>query len=307
MIAFMDKPTLVILAAGMGSRYGGLKQMDPMGPNGETVLDYSVYDALRAGFGAVTFVIRPDFAELFKQRVLKKFEDQIEVRLAYQELRRLPAGFKAPAEREKPWGTGHAVWCARHAVPGNFAVINADDFYGADSYRQLVNFLTADHDESRKARFCMVGFRLDKTLSAHGAVARGICVKDADGLLVSVNEMTGIVRTATGAENQEAGNRAILSGAEPVSMNMWGFSPKYFADLEVALVEFLNARGGELKSEFFIPRHVDAMVKAGLADCRVLSTDSAWFGVTYREDRPVVMENIRRLIADGEYPARLWL
>ncbi|MDR1192323.1 MAG: NTP transferase domain-containing protein [Verrucomicrobiales bacterium] len=302
----MDKPTLVILAAGMGSRYGGLKQMDPMGPNGETVLDYSVYDAARAGFGSVTFIIRPDFADLFKQQVTAKFADKIPVRFAYQELTQLPAGFSVPAGREKPWGTGHAVLCARDAVPGRFAAINADDFYGADSYRQLARFLTADHDESRRAQFCMVGFRLDQTLSAHGSVARGICVTDAAGRLRSVNEMTKIVKTAAGAENQEAGNAATLSGAEPVSMNMWGFTPRYFDFLETAFAEFLRAQGGELKSEFFIPKHVDAIVQAGLADCRVLTTDSAWFGVTYREDRPLVMENIRRLIAAGAYPERLW-
>ena len=296
----------MILAAGMGNRYGGLKQIDPMGPNGETVLDYSVYDALRAGFGAVTFVIRPDFAELFKQQVTKKFVDKIDVRLAYQELNKLPEGFTVPANREKPWGTGHAVLCAKDEVKGNFAAINADDFYGADSYRQLAKFLTAPHDETQKAQFCMVGFRLDKTLSEHGSVARGICVKDANGLLTSVNEMTKIVKTANGAENQEVGNEAVLSGTEPVSMNMWGFTQKYFANLEAAFVEFLKTEGGELKSEFFIPKYVNQMVQSGLADCRVLTTDSAWFGVTYREDRPTVIENIRRLIVSGEYPAKLW-
>jgi UTP-glucose-1-phosphate uridylyltransferase len=280
--------------------------MDPMGPGGETVLDYSVYDALRAGFGSVTFIIRPDFADLFKQQVVKKFEDRIEVRFAYQELHKLPAGFSVPAGREKPWGTGHAVLCARDEVKGSFAVINADDFYGANSYEQLAKFLTTPHDESKKAQFCMVGFRLDKTLSEHGSVARGICVKDAGGNLVSVNEMTKIVKTAGGAENQEAGNEARLTGQEPVSMNMWGFTQKYFANLETAFVDFLKTQGNELKSEFFIPKHVDGMVKAGLADCKVLPTDSAWFGVTYREDRPVVIENIRRLILAGKYPEKLW-
>ncbi|MDR1146111.1 MAG: NTP transferase domain-containing protein [Verrucomicrobiales bacterium] len=302
----MNQPTLVILAAGMGSRYGGLKQLDPMGPHGETVLDYSVYDARRAGFGAVTFIIRPDFAELFKQQVAKKFAHKIETRFAYQELHKLPAGFSVPAGREKPWGTGHAVLCARDQVQGNFAVINADDFYGANSYEQLARFLATPRDESRRAQFCMVGFQLDKTLSAHGSVARGICVKDAADNLLSVNEMTAIVKTAGGAENQEPGNEAQLTGQESVSMNMWGFTPRYFANLETAFVEFLKTQGHELKSEFFIPKHVDRMVKAGLADCKVLPTDSAWFGVTYREDRPVVIENIRRLIEAGRYPEKLW-
>jgi hypothetical protein len=296
----------MILAAGMGSRYGGLKQMDPMGPNGETVLDYSVYDAMRAGFDSVTFIIRPDFADLFKQQVARKFEHKIKVRFAYQELHKLPSGFNVPAGREKPWGTGHAVLCAKDEVPGNFAVINADDFYGADSYRQLAGFLSTPHDESQKAQFCVVGFRLDKTLSEYGSVARGICVKDADDHLLSVNEMTKIVKTAAGAENREAGNEAELTGLEPVSMNMWGFSRKYLANLETAFVEFLKAQGNELKSEFFIPKHVDGMVKAGQADCKVLPTESAWFGITYREDRPVVIENIQKLINAGLYPAKLW-
>jgi len=302
----MDKPTLVIMAAGMGSRYGGLKQMDPMGPGGETVLDYSVYDALRAGFGSVTFIIRPDFADLFKQQVVKKFEDKIEVRFAYQELHKLPPGFSVPAGREKPWGTGHAVLCAKDVVKGNFVVINADDFYGAHSYEQLARFLTTAHDESKKAQFCMIGFQLNKTLSEHGSVARGVCAKDANGRLLGVNEMTKIVKTADGAENQEAGNEAKLTGLEPVSMNMWGFTQKYFDNLETAFVEFLKTQGNELKSEFFVPKHVDNMVKVGLADCQILPTDSSWFGVTYREDRPVVIENIRELIKSGKYPEKLW-
>jgi UTP-glucose-1-phosphate uridylyltransferase len=303
----MEKPTLVILAAGMGSRYGGLKQMDPMGPGGETVLDYSVYDALRAGFGTVTFIIRPDFADLFKQQVVAKFDKKIAVNFAYQELNKLPSGFKIPAGREKPWGTGHAVLCAKEVVKGNFAVINADDFYGANSYVQLAGFLTKAHDESKKAQFCMIGFQLDRTLSEHGSVARGVCIKDANGYLVSVNEMTKIVKTANGAENQEPGNEAKLSGLEPVSMNMWGFTQKYFDNLESEFINFLQTQGNELKSEFFIPKHVDDMVKTGLADCKVLPTDSSWFGVTYREDRPVVIENIRQLVKAGKYPEKLWV
>lgn len=302
----MDKPTLLVLAAGMGSRYGGLKQMDPMGPSEETVLDYSVYDAMRSGFGSVTFIIRPDFAEEFKEKVVGKFAGRFPVHYAYQELDKLPGGFKVPEGREKPWGTGHAVLCAKDVVKGNFAVINADDFYGQHSYQQLCKFLMQEHDESKKAQFCMVGFQLDRTLSDHGTVARGVCAKDANDYLTSINEMTKIAKVGSGAENLEKGNEAKLTGKEPCSMNMFGFSKKFFDKLEAMFIEFLKAEGDQLKSEFFVPKIVDKMIKTGIADCKVLPTDSTWFGVTYQEDRPMVVENLKKLIAEGKYPNNLW-
>ncbi len=302
----MEKPTLLVLAAGMGSRYGGLKQMDPMGPSGETVLDYSVYDAMRSGFGSVTFIIRPDFADDFKKQVASKFDRKFPVHYAYQELSKLPAGFKVPEGREKPWGTGHAVLCAKDVVKGNFAVINADDFYGENSYQQLAKFLMTPHDESRKGQFCMIGFQLDRTLSEHGTVARGVCSKNEDNFLTSINEMTKIAKISGGAENLEPGNEAKLTGKEPCSMNMFGFSRKFFDQLETMFIEFLKREGNELKSEFFVPKIVDKMIRTGMADCKVLPTTSTWFGVTYREDRPIVIGNIQKLIDEGKYPKNLW-
>lgn len=300
-----QKPTLLVLAAGMGSRYGGLKQIDPMGPNGETILDYSVFDALRAGFGKVVFIIRPDFAEEFKQKVSPKFADKIAVDYAYQTLDKLPAGFSVPAGREKPWGTTHAILCAKDVVKEPFAVINADDFYGQHSYQVLGEYLRAVNPAS--SDFSMVGFTLKNTLSEHGTVARGVCQTDARGYLTAIDEMTKIGKTATGARNTyDDGRTADLSGDEPVSMNMWGFTPKLFDHLDRVFTEFLRAKGTEMKSECYIPLTVGQLIAEQHATCKVLRTDSAWFGVTYQEDKPVVQENIRRLIADGSYPANLW-
>jgi len=299
------KPTLLVLAAGMGSRYGGLKQIDPMGPSGETILDYSVFDALRAGFGKVVFIIRPDFEQDFRERIAAKFAGRIEVGFAFQTIDRLPAGFSVPAGREKPWGTTHAILCARDAVDTPFAVINADDFYGQDSYAVLGRYLR-DLDV-RSTAYAMVGFTLKHTLSEHGTVARGVCQTDAAGRLTDIQELTKIARLPQGAEHRgEDGSVVRLTGDEPVSMNMWGFTPAIFPQLAADFDAFLRAKGGEMKSEAYIPLSVGNLIRAGQASCQVLRTDSAWFGVTYREDKPVVQASILRQVEAGAYPASLW-
>ena len=301
----MSRPTLLVLAAGMGSRYGGLKQIDPMGPTGETILDYSVYDALRAGFGKVVFIIRPDFEKDFRDKVAAKFAGRVPVDYAFQTLDKLPAGWTVPTGRDKPWGTTHAILCAKDVVKENFAVINADDFYGQSSYKVLSDFLAKA--DPKGSDFSMVGFTLRNTLSDHGTVARGICATNADGLLTDIEEMTKIARAASGAANTyEDGRVAKLTGDEPVSMNMWGFTPRLFDHLDRLFLEFLQKGGKELKSESYIPMAVGQLVKEKHITCRVLRTSSAWFGVTYREDKPVVQANISELIRKGEYPASLW-
>lgn len=298
-------PTLVVLAAGMGSRYGGLKQIDPMGPSGETILDYSVYDALRAGFGRVVFIIRPDFEDAFRSGVSAKFDDKIDVAYAFQTLDQLPSGFAVPAGREKPWGTTHAILCARNQIHGNFAVINADDFYGRASYAVLGKHL-ADSD-SASTDFSMVGFTLRNTLSDHGTVARGVCATDDKGFLADIDEMTKVGRNGSAARNTCDDGRVVdLTGDEPVSMNMWGFTPRLFEDLDRIFGEFLGTSGHELKSECFIPLTVGQLIKERKATCRVLRTDSSWFGVTYQEDKAVVQSSIAALVDRGEYPANLW-
>lgn len=298
-------PALLVLAAGMGSRYGGLKQIDPVGPAGETVLDYSVYDALAAGFGKLVFVIRRDFEAAFRENVGRRFESRADVRYVFQELTRLPGGHAAPPSREKPWGTGHAVWCARDAIAEPFAVINADDFYGADSFRQLGQFLAAAPGPARPARCAMVGFTLTNTLSEFGAVSRGICTVAPDGRLVDVREATGIERAHVAACGADAAS-ATYTGREIVSMNCWGFTPAILPSLEHQLGAFLAARGGELKSEFYIPSAVTGLIASGEATVTVLPTASAWFGVTYREDRPRVVASLAALVQAGVYPAALW-
>ena len=299
------KPTLLVLAAGMGSRYGGLKQIDPMGPSGETILDYSVYDAIRAGFGKVVFIIRPDFEQDFRERIASKFKGRIAVGFAFQTIDRLPAGFSVPAGREKPWGTTHAILCARQEVNEPFAVINADDFYGRDSYARLGSYL-ADLPTDSTA-YSMVGFTLKNTLSDHGTVARGVCRTDAQGRLTDIQELTKIAKTPQGAENRpEGGAIQALTGEEPVSMNMWGFTPAIFPQLESNFREFLVTKGAEMKSECYIPLSVGDIVRAAQGSCQVLRTSSEWFGVTYREDKPVVQASIQALVRAGAYPADLW-
>ena len=301
----MSAPTLLVLAAGMGSRYGGLKQIDPMGPSGETILDYSVFDALRAGFGKVVFIIRPDFERDFREKVAAKFAQRVPVDFAFQTLDKLPAGWSVPAGREKPWGTTHAILCAKEVVRENFAVINADDFYGRDSYATLGRFLQSA--DPRGSDFSMVGFTLRNTLSDHGTVARGVCKTDANGLLTDIDEMTKIGRTPGGARNtRDDGSTTDLSGDEAVSMNMWGFTPRLFDHLDRVFLEFLQRAGKELKSESYIPLTVGQLVRERHATCRVLRIASEWFGVTYREDKPVVQAKIADLIRRGDYPSNLW-
>ena len=291
----MSSLTLVVLAAGMGSRYGGLKQLDPVGPGGETVLDYAVFDALRAGFARVVFVIRRDFEEVFRERIGSRYAGRAEVDYVFQSLDALPAGFTPPPGREKPWGTGHAVWCAAGALRGNFAVINADDFYGADSFAQLARFLGA----ARGPEFAMVGFRLANTLSEHGTVSRGVTASGPDGDLRSIVEHTGIAAGEVGA-----GRR--YSGEEIVSMNCWGFTPDLLPGLDAEFRGFLAARGAEPKAEFYLPAAVSALIGRGGARVRVLPTSATWFGVTYREDKPRVQAAVAALVYSGAYPERLW-
>lgn len=299
--------TLLVLAAGMGSRYGGLKQIDPMGPSGETVLDYSVFDAIRAGFERVVFIIREDFAEAFKAGVGRRFAERIQVDYAFQRLDDLPAGFSVPAGRSKPWGTAHAVRAARNSVKDPFAVINADDFYGRDSYERAAAFLKSPAALNGMSHYAMVGYPLENTLSDHGDVNRGICERDAAGLLTQVEEYVTIEREADGVVRGNAldGTRRVIPEATPVSMNFWAFTPCFFQDLEDEFSAFLSARGLEEKSECYIPSVVDSLIRAGKADCRVLETTSQWFGVTYPDDKPHVVGSIQSLIESGEYPVAL--
>ena len=295
------KPTLLVLAAGMGSRYGGLKQMDGVGPHGETILDYSVEDAIRAGFGKVVFVIRHSFDEAFRAHVnAERYGGRIAVEYVYQELDKLPVGFSVPAGREKPWGTNHAILMAKEVIHEPFAIINADDFYGRDAFQVMADHLrTLD---GKEGDYCMVGYRLENTLSENGTVSRGVCETDADGMLVGMTERTAIGRTANGIEYKDSdGSMHPLSGDATVSMNLFGFTPDYFAKSEALFVDFLKEHGGEMKSEYYIPFAVNTFIADGRATMRVLKTTAQWFGVTYQEDRPMVVARLAKLHADGVY------
>lgn len=291
----------------MGSRYGGLKQMDPMGPNGETVLDYSVFDAIRAGFGRVVFIIRHDFAEEFKAQVGSRFADKIDVDYCYQSLDDLPEGYSVPEGRVKPWGTTHAIRAARDVVREPFAVVNADDFYGRDAYARVAEFFNGLSAEQANGAMAMVGYPLENTLSDHGHVNRGICSVNASGNLANVEEYLNIEREADGVARGQAldGQRKAITAGTPVSMNFWAFSPCFFGHLESAFTRFLETAGTELKSECYIPTVIDELINSGKATCKVLTTTSPWFGVTYPDDKPFVVESINKLIASGEYPEKL--
>jgi len=300
------KPTLLILAAGMGSRYGGLKQLDAMGPSGEVVLDYSVFDAIRAGFGKVVFVIRRDFEEQFRTQVGARFKDTIRVDYAFQDINDLPAGFTVPEGRTKPWGTAHAVLAAEGVVHEPFLMINADDFYGRDAFAKIAADLSAPRVDDGRSHYSMVGFYLKNTLSDHGSVARGVCTRDADGMLASVTEMTKIFRTADGAENRETDPPVQLTGEEVVSMNFFGFTPEIFGQLRTAFTEFLKTNGTDLKAECYVPKEVDTLIRTGQADVKVLESNDSWFGVTYPEDKADVVASIAALVEAGAYPRSLW-
>lgn len=298
------KPTLFVLAAGMGSRYGGLKQIDGLGPSGETIMDYSVYDALRAGFGKVVFVIRKDFEEAFRKAVISKYADKVPCEVCFQSVDSVPEGCTFNPERTKPWGTNHAVLMAKDLIKEPFAVINADDFYGRESFQVLADYLKSV--EGTTGKYCMVGYRVANTLSENGSVSRGVCATDENGYLTDVVERTKIEKVGDKIIYTEDGVDTEISPNSPVSMNMWGFTPEYFEYVEKAFVEFLQARGQELKSEFYIPTLVNDMIRSGEATCKVLDTTSKWFGVTYAEDRPQVVMKINNLVKEGVYPEKLF-
>ena len=301
----MVKPALLVLAAGMGSRYGGLKQVDPVGPSGEIILDYSIYDALRSGFGKVVFVIRRDIEEIFREKVGSRWEKKVQVEYVFQELENLPAPYTLPAGRTKPWGTGHAILSAAGKIKEPFAAINADDFYGRNAY-ELVAKAFASNPEPEKRHF-MVGFTLRNTLSENGTVSRGICVKDDNDLLTSVTERTDILPAPGGKAQFKDTDGTVypLTGDEIASMNFWGFMPSIFNYLGGLFEDFLSRRGTELKSEFYIPFAVSELIRKQIISVQVMNSTDSWFGVTYREDKPVVQQSIRDLIANGIYPTPL--
>lgn len=301
----MNSVTLLVLAAGMGSRYGGLKQLDSVGPNGETVIDYSVFDAIRAGFNKVVFIIREDFKEEFKLSIGEKFQDRIEVEYAFQKLDELPPGYTIPNDRTKPWGTGHAILSAMQTVRDPFAVINADDFYGQLAYQKIYNYLSETPVDALPANYCMVGYPLKNTLSEHGSVSRGICSVSEDDKLNSVRELTHIVKKHSEIFNEVNGEKESLTGDEVVSMNMWGFSPQVFIQLERLFSEFLKENLNVLSSEFYIPFAVDNLIQSGTATVEVLETTEKWFGVTYQEDKVQVQRAILSLIQHGDYPSSI--
>lgn len=299
------KPTLFVLAAGMGSRYGGLKQLDGLGPNGETIMDYSIFDAIRGGFGKLVFVIRKSFEQDFKEKIISKYKDHIPVELVFQDLDSLPAGFKCPEGREKPWGTNHAVLMGKDVISEPFAVINADDFYGKDSFAVLGKALTAM--AGTENQYCMVGYRVGNTLSESGSVARGVCETNSEGFLTGVVERTAIERVDGEIQFvDENGQKVILDENTPVSMNMWGFTPDYFKHSEASFINFLKANKNNLKAEFFIPLTVNELITSGTSTVKVLDTTSKWFGVTYAADRQGVVDKIQALIDAGEYPNKLF-
>jgi len=291
------QPTLLVMAAGMGSRYGGLKQIDAVGPGGETIIDYSIYDALRSGFGRLVFIIRRDIEAPFREVIGSKFEKRVAVDYVFQELDMLPSGFTVPPGRTKPWGTTHAILLAEDILNEPFAAINADDFYGRESFQVMSSFLRDGGSD-----YAMVGYTLRNTLSEHGSVSRGVCECDVESYLLAVTELTKIEKQGNGARAEGR----TLSGDELVSMNFWGFTPTVFPQLRERFSTFLQRSGHELKSECYIPTTVNELVAAGIARVKVLHTPSSWFGVTYQEDKPQVKVSIRQLVARCEYPEKLW-
>lgn len=298
-------PTLLVLAAGMGSRYGGLKQIDPVGPFGETILDYSVYDAIKAGFGKIIFVIRKDISKEFDSNVGKKFRGFIDIDYVFQELNKLPISFSLPKDRAKPWGTGHAILCASEKIEEPFAVINADDFYGFNAFSEIAKFLTKVK-ESNCLNLSMVAYKLSNTLSEFGTVARGVCKCDVNQKLADIVEITGIEKLKERIIYKIDGIEYEFKGDEPVSMNLWGFTPGIFKKLDEKFKIFLEKNIANLKSEFYIPFAVDELIKSNEAEVTVIKTDEKWFGVTYKEDKAIVVDSIAKLIKSGRYPEKLF-
>jgi NDP-sugar pyrophosphorylase family protein len=298
----MITPTLLVLAAGMGSRYGGLKQVDPIGPDNETIMDYSIFDARRAGFGKVVFVIRKEMEQTFKKIIGARYEKRVAVEYVFQELGKLTGGFRLPPERVKPWGTTHAVLMTSSAIHEPFAVINSDDFYGVGSFRALAHHLQSDISD-----YALVGYTLRDTLSDFGSVARAVCQVDTNGFLQDICELKGIEREGGHAVNTDSeGHETRLTGSEIVSMNMWGFTPQVFDQLRESFQQFLKQNGEDLNAECYLPTTLNQLVHVGKARVKVLPSADSWFGITYREDRDHAIQNIHRLIESGAYPKRLW-
>lgn len=300
--------TLVIMAAGMGSRYGGLKQIDPVGPNGEIIMEYSIYDAIKAGFSKVVFIIKKEIEDTFREVIGKKIEGFVDVEYVYQSIDNVPKGFSVPEGRSKPWGTGHAVLSAKAAVKTPFAVINADDFYGANTYKLLNNFLSSNRDLDDKYKYCMIGFVIENTLTENGHVARGVCNVDEVGHLIDIHERTKIMKFGDETKYTEDDKSwIVIPQGSIVSMNTWGFNQSVFNELEENFPIFLkNSKENILKAEYFLPTIVDGLIKAGNADVKVLSTLDKWYGVTYQEDKPVVKKAIRDMVQSQKYPQSLW-
>jgi UTP-glucose-1-phosphate uridylyltransferase len=300
------KPTLLVMAAGIGSRYGSLKQIDPVGPSGETIIDYSIFDAIRAGFGKVIFIIRRDIEEDFREVFISRLEGSIEVDYVFQELDSLPGNLKVPEGRIKPWGTGHALLVAKDKVREPFAAINADDFYGSGAFRVMADYL-GSVDGNNSCDFAMVGYDLENTMSEYGSVSRGICAKDQNDWLTGVIERTKIMFTGEGiADMQENGSVTPLRKDEIVSMNFWGFTPAYFDLTETLFVDFINENINNPKAEFYIPKAVDLLISSQKARVKVLQSHDRWFGVTYKEDRSLVVTKLKELTDKGVYPQKLW-
>ncbi len=298
------KPTLLVLAAGMGARYGGNKQLDEVGPSGETIIDYSIYDAIRAGFGKIVFVIRKDIEEQVKERFVEKLRNKIEVDYVFQEITDIPEGAQVTSDRRKPWGTSHAVLVADKKIKEPFGVINADDYYGFDSYKTLRDFLVNDKEPDC---YCIVGYKLGNTLSDHGHVNRGVCYVDSDGLLQNIVEVLKIEKTRDGAKAPGTdGNEVHYTGKEIVSMNLFGFKPSCFNILRKDFKDFISENGMDPKSELLIPATLDRYIKKGSIKIKVLMSNERWFGVTYREDKPFVVESIKKMIRKGIYPVRIY-
>jgi dTDP-glucose pyrophosphorylase len=298
------KPTLLVLAAGMGTRYGGNKQLDEVGPGGETIIDYSIYDAIRAGFGKIVFVIRRDIEDQVKERFVKRLKGKIEVNYVFQEITNLPEGAKVSSERQKPWGTSHAILVTAQKIKEPFGVINADDYYGVESFKILHDFLVNDKDPNC---YCIVGYKMGNTLSEHGHVNRGVCGVGPDGLLKNIVETRQIEKTSNGAKAPGADGTSLqFTGNEVVSMNLWGFKPSCFTFLQSEFRSFIDKSGMDLKAELDIPTSIDKFVKNGEITIKILMSNERWFGVTYREDKPFVVDSINKMISAGVYPTKIY-